>query len=66
MHTTTPVLLQDDETVAAVTTEKQREQFLAQLNDAEEWLYDAGEDAPAAEHQCVSATCSQACHLVAF
>lgn len=62
MHTITPVLLQDDETVAAVTTEKQREQFLAQLNDAEEWLYDAGEDAPAAEHQYVSTTRAQACN----
>jgi hypothetical protein len=45
------VLLQDDETVAAVTIEKQRGQFLTQLNDAEEWLYDAGENAPATEHQ---------------
>lgn len=53
MHNTTPVLLQDDESVVAVTTEKQREQFLKQLNDEEEWLYDAGEDAPATEHQYV-------------
>lgn len=43
--------LQDDEAVAAVTTDKQRDQFLAQLNDAEDWLYDAGENAPATEHQ---------------
>lgn len=45
-------LAQDDEAVAAVTTEKQREQFLTQLNDAEEWLYEDGEDAPASQHQC--------------
>lgn len=46
------VCIQDDESVAAVTTDKQRDQFLAQLNDAEDWLYDAGENAPATEHQC--------------
>ena len=46
-----PNVLQDDEAVVAVTTDKQREQFLAQLNDAEEWLYEDGENAPATDHQ---------------
>ena len=39
----------DDEVVAAVSTEKQRTAFAAQLDNAEDWLYEDGEHAPAAE-----------------
>lgn len=49
--------------MAAVTTEKQREQFLGQVNAAEDWLYDAGENAPASEHQCVLQHASCSCRM---
>ena len=37
--------------MASVTTEKQRSQFLTQLTAAEDWLYEDGENAPAADHK---------------
>lgn len=46
--------MNDDEAIAAVTTEKERTQFVAALDAAEEWLYEGGEDAPAKEHRRVS------------
>lgn len=39
------------EEVAAVTTEEQRESFVAELNTAEEWLYDEGFDSIASEYR---------------
>lgn len=43
--------MNDDEGVAAVTTEAQRAAFVKQLDSAEEWLYEGGEDAAAEKHR---------------
>lgn len=43
--------MNEDEESAAVTTEKQRTAFVAQLDKAEEWLYEGGEGAAAKEHR---------------
>jgi len=47
----TRAAVNDDEAIALVTTEKERTQFVAALDAAEEWLYEGGEDAPAKEHR---------------
>ena len=39
----------DDDVVASVSTEKQRTALAAQLDSMEDWLYEDGEHAPAAE-----------------
>ena len=37
-------VLDEDDAVQQVTTPKQRNEFLAALTAAEDWLYDQGED----------------------
>lgn len=48
-----PALLQveSDEGLAGVTTAEQREAFLKQLTEAEDWLYGDGEDVDGAEYR---------------
>lgn len=41
--------MNDDEEIKSVTTEEQRENFIAQLNEAEDWLY--SEESTAAEYR---------------
>lgn len=53
--------MNDDEAVAAVTTEKARAKFVKALDAAEEWLYEGGEDAPAKEHRWPAARPAPAC-----
>lgn len=43
--------LEADEEIAKVTTEEQRESFLSQLTEAEDWLYDEGEGEGAPEYK---------------
>lgn len=44
--------VEGSEAIAAVTTEQQREEFLKQLNDQEDWLYGDGEAAETVELKC--------------
>ncbi len=48
------VQVESDESLAKVTTEAQREAFLSQLNDMEDWLYGDGDAASAKEYRCGS------------
>lgn len=46
-----PPQVESGEEVAAVTTAEQREAFLAQLTEAEDWLYGEGEAVEASEYR---------------
>lgn len=43
--------MESDEGLAGVTTAEQREAFLKQLTEAEDWLYGDGEDVDGAEYR---------------
>ena len=44
--------LAEDEDLKSVTKEAQRSKFGAELEKAEDWLYEEGEHASAAEYRC--------------
>ena len=54
--------ISDDEEVEAVSTDKQRNSFLTELGQVEEWLYDQGEHEQAPIFRLRSATTSCTCY----
>ena len=48
-YTTKDRMREDEETIAAVTTEEQRQELETKLSENEEWLYEDGFDASTKE-----------------